>query len=220
MILDTKAFLGAFPVLAAGLATTMWITVAAMLVGSIIGAVACIGRLHGRGALNALSTTYINLFRGLPETVLVFWIYACGPLVLDMRLSSDASGILALALVAGSYLGEIFRAGVLAIPRGHRDAADALGLTAIDSLRYIVIPQAFRIMLPALFSLLTIVIKNSSIVSAIGVAELFYRANVLAGDNFKYFEIFSAAGALYFLLIFPLSLASQKLERRLAAGST
>jgi His/Glu/Gln/Arg/opine family amino acid ABC transporter permease subunit len=218
MIFDTKAFLSALPVLAAGLEMTIWVTVAAMLVGSAIGIVACIGRLHGRGALNALSTTYISLFRGLPETVLVFWIYACGPLVLDIRLSAEASGILALGLVAGAYLGEIFRAGVLAVPPGHRDAADALGLTVRDSLRYIVIPQAFRIMLPALFSLFTIVLKNSSIVSAIGVAELFYRANVLAGDNFKYFEIFSAAGLLYFLLIFPMSVASRKLERRLAVG--
>jgi His/Glu/Gln/Arg/opine family amino acid ABC transporter permease subunit len=220
VIFDTTAFLKALPTLALGLEMTAWLVVASMAIGSAIGLVACIGRLIGRGALNTLATAYISLFRGLPETVLVFWIYACGPLVLDVRLSDTASGILALSLVAGAYLGEIFRAGALAVPRGHVEAASALGLTTLDTARFVVVPQAFRIMLPAFFSLLTIVIKNSSIVSAIGVAELFYRANVLAGDTFKYFEIFTSAGVIYFAVIFPLSLASRRLERRLAAGRT
>jgi His/Glu/Gln/Arg/opine family amino acid ABC transporter permease subunit len=220
MIFDTAAFLKALPLLALGLETTARLVVVSMAVGSAIGLVCCIGRLIGRGALNALATVYVSLFRGLPETVLVFWMYACGPLVLDVRLSDFASGVLALSLVAGAYLGEIFRAGVLAIPRGQLEAAGALGFKAVDTARFVVIPQAFRIMLPAFFSLVTIVIKNSSIVSAIGVAELFYRANVLAGDTFKYFEIFTSAGVIYFALIFPLSLASQRLERRLAVGRT
>lgn len=218
MIFDTAAFLSALPALASGLWTTVWLSISAIAVGSAIGIVACIGRLIGRGALNALATTYVNLFRGLPETVLIFWIYACGPLVFDIRLSDTSSAILALSLVAGAYLGEIFRAGVLAVPSGQRDAADALGLTLIASVRFVIAPQAFRIMLPAFFSLVTIVIKNSSIVSAISVAELFYRANILAGDNFKYFEIFTSVGVIYFVLIFPLSLASRKLEQRLKFG--
>jgi His/Glu/Gln/Arg/opine family amino acid ABC transporter permease subunit len=212
---DVAAFLNSLPVLAAGLWTTIWLSFAAIAVGSAVGVLVCIGRLIGRGALNALVTTYVNLFRGLPETVLIFWIYACGPLVFDIRLSDMSSAILALSLVAGAYLGEIFRAGVLAVSRGQVDAARALGLTLVTSVRHIIAPQAFRIMLPAFFSLVTIVIKNSSIVSAIGVAELFYRANILAGDNFKYFEVFTSVGVMYFLIIFPLSLASQKLEMRL-----
>lgn len=219
MIFDTTAFFAALPVLATGLGNTLWLVFASMAIGSAIGLVACIGRLIGRGALNVLATTYIALFRGLPETVLVFWIYACGPLVFDARLSDMASGIVALSLVAGAYLAEIFRAGVLAVPRGQLEAASALGLNRFTMAWFIIMPQAFRIMLPAFFSLVTIVIKNSSIVSAIGVAELFYRANVLAGDTFKYFEIFTSAGVIYFALIFPLSLASQQLERRLAVGS-
>jgi His/Glu/Gln/Arg/opine family amino acid ABC transporter permease subunit len=215
---ETGAFLAALPLLSSGLAMTVWLVLASMAVGSVIGLIACIGRLIGRGALGWLSTAYVNLFRGLPETVLIFWIYACAPLVFDVRLSGVSSAILALSLVSGAYLGEIFRAGVLAVPRGQLEAADAVGLTLLDTTRYVIVPQAFRIMLPAFFSLLTIVIKNSSIVSAIGVAELFYRANVLAGDTFRYFEIFTSVGVIYFLLIFPLSLASQRLERRLAVG--
>jgi His/Glu/Gln/Arg/opine family amino acid ABC transporter permease subunit len=218
MIFDTSAFLAALPALASGLSMTVWLVVASMALGSVIGLVSCIGRLLERGVLGWLSTAYVNLFRGLPETVLIFWIYACGPLVLDVRLSGVESAVLALSLVSGAYLGEIFRAGVLAVPRGQIEAADALGLSIFSKTCLVVLPQAFRIMLPALFSLLTIVIKNSSIVSAIGVAELLYQANVMAADTFKYFEIFTSVGVIYFLLIFPLSLASQRLERRLAVG--
>lgn len=218
MTFDTAAFASALPLLLSGLWMTIWLVVAAMTIGSLVGAVACIGRLLGRGALAWLATGYVSLFRGLPETVLIFWIYACGPLVLDARLTDVSSAILALSLVAGAYLGEIFRAGVLAVPRGQVEAARALGLRLPHTACFVVVPQAFQLMLPAIFSLLTIVIKNSSIVSAIGVAELFYRANVLAGDSYKYFEIFTSVGVIYFVLIFPLSVASRRLERRLGAA--
>jgi ABC-type amino acid transport system permease subunit len=139
--------------------------------------------------------------------------------VFDARLSGFASGVLALSLVAGAYLGEIFRAGVLAVPPGQYEASDALGLTKVSLARDIVTPQAFKIMLPAIFSLLTIIIKNSSIVSAIGVAELFYQGSVLAGDTFRHFEIFTAVGLIYFAAILPLSLLSQRLERHLAVSN-
>src|SRR5262249_60343651 len=87
VIFVATAFFAALPVLATGVANTLWLVLASMAIGSTIGLVACIGRLIGRGALNALATAYIAVFRGLPETVLVFWIYACGPLVFDARLS-------------------------------------------------------------------------------------------------------------------------------------
>ncbi len=218
MTWDWGAFFGTFPDLVGGLWTTIALVLASLIVGSLIGAVTCIGRLIGKGALDWLATAYVNMFRGLPETVLIFWIYYCGPFVFDARLSAFSSGVLALSLVAGAYLGEIFRAGILAVPRGQREAADALGLTMPVAAWDVVVPQAFRIMLPAMFSLITILIKNSSIISAIGVAELFYRGSILAGDTFRHFEIFTAVGLVYFALIFPLSLLSQRLERHLAIG--
>jgi His/Glu/Gln/Arg/opine family amino acid ABC transporter permease subunit len=215
---DNLVFFGALPVLAQGLLMTIQLVVASLIVGSLIGLITCTGRLIGKGALDWLSSAYVNMFRGLPETVLIFWIYYCGPFVFDVRMSAFTSGVLALSLVAGAYLGEIFRAGVLAIPRGQYEAANALGLTKLSLARDIVIPQAFKIMLPAIFSLMTILIKNSSIVSAIGVAELFYRGSILAGDTFRHFEVFTAVGMIYFALIFPLSLLSRRLERHLSVA--
>jgi His/Glu/Gln/Arg/opine family amino acid ABC transporter permease subunit len=213
---DASAFVNALPVLASGLLMTMLLVVAALAVAVAIGVVACAGRLIGGGLLGWLSTAYVSLFRGLPETVLIFWIYFCGPFVFEARLSAFASGVLALSLVAGAYLAEIFRAGVLAVPRGQYEAANALGLSFKSTVVDVIAPQALRIMLPPFLGFLTILIKNSSIVSAIGVAELFYRGNTLANDNYKHFEIFTAIGAIYFLMIFPLSLSSRYLERRLA----
>jgi His/Glu/Gln/Arg/opine family amino acid ABC transporter permease subunit len=219
MKFDAASFALAFPLLLGGLLTTIWLVLASTVVGSLAGLIGCIGQLQGRGALNWLARIYVGTFRGLPETVLIFWIYFCAPFVFNVRLSAFTCGMIALSSVAGAYLTEIFRAGVLAVPRGQIEAARALGLTMPVMAVYVVIPQAFRIMLPALLGLITIIIKNSGIASAIGVAELFYKGQIIAADNFKHFEVFTAVGVLYFLIIFPLSVSSRFLEKRLAIAN-
>ena len=219
MKFDAGSFAQTFPFLLEGLFTTILLVFASTALGSLAGFVGCIGQLQGRGALNLLARAYVSMFRGLPETVLIFWIYFCAPFVFNVRLSAFVCGTIALSSVAGAYLTEIFRAGILAVPRGQIEAARALGVTMPVMAFYIVIPQAFRIMLPALLGLMTIIIKNSGITSAIGVAELFYKGQVIAADNFKHFEVFTAVGVLYFLIIFPLSMSSRLLENRLAVGN-
>jgi His/Glu/Gln/Arg/opine family amino acid ABC transporter permease subunit len=218
MKFDTAALLAALPHLVGGLLTTVYLVVVALLIGASIGLITCAGRLIGHGPLAWLAKGYVDMFRGLPETILIFWVYFCGPFVLDVRLSAFASGVLSLSLIAGAHLGEIFRAGVLAVPAGQRDAAKALGLALFPMLAFVIGPQAFRIMLPAFFSHLTILIKNSAIVSAVGVAELFYVGNTIANDNFKHFEVYTAIGLMYLAIILPLSIASKCLERGLAVG--
>jgi His/Glu/Gln/Arg/opine family amino acid ABC transporter permease subunit len=217
MTFDVSAVIDAFPVLADGLWTTLLLVLGSLAIGIAIGAVGCFGRLLGEGPLAWLARVYVGVFRGVPETVLIFWIYYCGPLVLDVRLSDLGSGILALSLVSGAYLTEIFRAGVQAVPRGQMEAARALGLSPWRRARHVVVPQALRIMLPTFIGFITILLKNSALVSAIGVGELFYQAMTLSTQNYKYFEIYTAVGIIYFLIIFPLSMASRRAERRIAA---
>lgn len=216
MTFDVSAVIDAFPVLLGGLRTTLILVLASLAIGIAIGAVGCFGRLLGTGPLAWLAGAYVGVFRGIPETVLIFWIYFCGPLVLDVRLSDLGSGILALSLVSGAYLTEIFRAGVNAVPYGQTEAARALGLSPYRRARHVVVPQALRIMLPTFIGFITILLKNSALVSAIGVGELFYHAMTLSTKNYKYFEIYTAVGIMYFLLIFPLSLAARNAERRIA----
>jgi His/Glu/Gln/Arg/opine family amino acid ABC transporter permease subunit len=206
----------ALPVLAEGMQMTVMLVLASLAVGIAIGAVICAGKLLRRGLLYHLAFVYVGLFRGLPETVLIFWMYYCGPLILDARLSGFTSGVLALALVGGAYLAEIFRAGVEAVPKGQIEAARALGVSGWWVGWSIVAPQAIRIMTPAFVGFLTILLKNSSLISAIGVGELFYQASVLGGETFRHFELFTAVGIIYFVMIFPLSLLAQRMERQLA----
>lgn len=148
--------------------------------------------------------------------VLVFWMYYCGPLILDVRLSDVATGIATLSLIAGAYLCEIFRAGIQAVPKGQIEAARALGLSSFWVGWSVIAPQAIRIMIPTFVGFLTILLKNSSLISAIGVAELFYQASTRAATTYKYLEIYTAIGVIYFALIFPLSMMAQRAERRLA----
>ena len=216
---DPQVVIAAWPVLLAGLRTTILLVAAALAIGSAIGFVACAGKLLRRGLLYQLGTTYVALFRGLPETVLIFWMYYCGPLVFNARLSGFASALATLSIISGAYLAEIFRAGIEAVPRGQAEAARALGLSEFRVAVDVVAPQAIRVMIPAFVGFVTILVKNSALVSAIGVGELFYEASVTAADNFHYFELLSAVGAIYFCLIFPFSMLARYAERRLAIGS-
>jgi ABC-type amino acid transport system permease subunit len=147
--------------------------------------------------------------------VVMFWIYYCGPLILDTRLSSFAAAAASMSLYAGAFLAEIFRAGILAVPRGQTEASRALGVPELFTWAEVILPQALRMMIPAFIGVVTLVVKVSGLASAIGVAELVYQANILSGQSYRYFELFTAVGIFYFALIFPLSLLAQHYERAL-----
>ena len=217
MSFDSSVVWSNLALLGAGIWLTFALTLTALALGIVIGLLACVGRLLGRGLLYYISTGYIGLFRGLPETVIIFWLYYCGPLILNVRLSAFWSGTIALAIPAGAYLAEIFRAGIEAVPRGQRDAARAIGLAPFWIVWDVIAPQALRMMIAPILGIVTILIKNSALVSAIGVEELFYRATVLAGQTFRHFELLSAIAVIYFLMILPLSILMQRQERRLLA---
>ena len=159
----------------------------------------------------------IDFFRTIPEVGLIFWVYSCLPLLLSLRISAEASGVIALSLFAAAYLAEIFRAGVLAVPRGQVEAALALGIPAFHIWHRVIIPPAIRRMMPAFVSFLTELIKATSLLSAIGVAEMAYQASVLGSKTFAYVEFLSAIAVLYFIVIFPLSIYARHADRRLVA---
>ncbi|HEV2547991.1 MAG TPA: amino acid ABC transporter permease [Stellaceae bacterium] len=216
---DGGIILRHLPELSAGLRLTLLLAVVALLVGTALGFFGCLGKLLGRGLLFWIASIYVTVMRGVPEMVVMFWIYYCGPLVLGAKLSSFAAAATAMSLFAGAHLAEIFRAGILAVPRGQSEAARALGLPIFSQWVEIVLPQALRMMIPPFIGLVTLVIKISGLASAIGVAELVYEASIVSGQTYRYFELFSAVGVLYFLIIFPLSLTAQRYERVLARRS-
>jgi His/Glu/Gln/Arg/opine family amino acid ABC transporter permease subunit len=216
MSFDTTVILQHLPELWAGLRLTLLLVLVSFGVGAGLGLVGCIGKLMGRGLLSWIATGYVAVMRSIPEMVVMFWIYYCGPLVLHAKLGSFAAAATSMSLFAGAFLAEIFRAGVLAVPRGQVEAARALGMSPPATWIEIVLPQAIRLMIPAFIGLVTLVLKISGLASAIGVAELVYQASILGGQSYRYLELFTSVGAIYFVLIFPLSLLAQSYERHLA----
>jgi His/Glu/Gln/Arg/opine family amino acid ABC transporter permease subunit len=203
--------------LLSGLWTTIWICTASLAIGSLLGILVCLSKLSESVPARASANAFVNLFRTIPETVIVFWVYYCLPLLLDQRLSSTTCGIIALSIFAAAYLAEIFRAGVQAVARGQIEAAQALGMSTYYIWRHVIVPPAVRNMMPAIISLIADLVKASSLLSAIGVAELYYEANVLAAETYRYMELLSAAAVLYFLTIFSLSMTARRAEKRRAA---
>jgi His/Glu/Gln/Arg/opine family amino acid ABC transporter permease subunit len=215
MQFDSSIIWQNIPVLVAGIWLTIAIVVVSLAVAIMIGLTACAGMLLTRGLAYYMCIGYVGLFRAVPEPIIIFWLYYCAPLILNSKLSAFEAGTVALAIPTGAYLAEIFRAGIQAVPREQIEAARALGLPSVSQILDVVAPQALRMMIPPMLGIVTILIKNSALVSAIGVEELFYRATVLGGQTFRYFELLSAAAIIYFVLIVPLSVLVQRQERRL-----
>jgi His/Glu/Gln/Arg/opine family amino acid ABC transporter permease subunit len=217
MSFDTSIIWQNLPMLLAGIWLTVVIVFLSLVVAIVIGLLVCAGTLLGKGFVHDLCVGYVALFRALPEPVIIFWMYYCGPLILNSKLSAFESGTIALAIPSGAYLAEIFRAGIQAVPRGQIEAGRALGLSSFWLVWDVVAPQALRMMIPPTLGIVTILIKNSALVSAIGVEELFYRATVLGGQTFHYFQFLTVAAVIYLLMILPLSVLVQRQERRLLA---
>jgi His/Glu/Gln/Arg/opine family amino acid ABC transporter permease subunit len=164
----------------------------------------------GRGLVRA----YVEVFRNTPLLIQIFVVYFALPQV-GLRLSPFLSGLSALTLYAAAYNAEIFRAGLEAVPRGQLEAARSTGLTGRQAAWHVVVPQAVRICLPALGNNLVSLVKNSSLVSTIGMVELMFVANDISFNNFRSFEIYGAAAVLYVILVLALSRTLAVVERRL-----
>lgn len=203
------------PDLLQAFAVTIWISAISLLIGIVIGMIACLGKLQQKGLAFRMANGFIDFFRTIPEVVLIFWVYSCLPLLLSIRISSEACGIIALSLFSAAYLAEIFRAGILAVPKGQVDAAHALAIPRFYIWSRIIIPPAIRRMMPAFVNFLTELLKATSLLSAIAVGEMAYTASILGAQTLSYFEFLSAIAVLYFILIFPFSLLARRSERKL-----
>jgi polar amino acid transport system permease protein len=203
-----------WPVLLQGL----WVTLAVAAVGLTIailgGALICAARRSGNAALSGAARAVIAFFRITPEVVLIFWAYFCIPLITGWRVSGFWAGSVTLGLIGAAYLAEIFRGGIETVPKGQNEAAMALGLPPYPRWRKIVLPQALRFSVPPLVNYFTEFLKNTTLLSAIGVSELSLQAYLLGGQTFRYVEFLTAIALVYFALIFPFSLLSRRLELR------
>lgn len=203
------------PYLLEGAGLTVMISSVAMVLALVLGlALAAISQAPGPVA-RRLVAAYVEVFRNTPLLIQIFIVYFGLP-QLGWRLSPFLSGLSALVLYAAAYNAEIFRAGLEAVPRGQHEAARSIGLSELRALRFVIVPQAIRIAFPALGNNLVSLVKNSSLVSTIGMVELMFVANDIAFNNFRTFEIYGAAALLYVLLVLALTRALHLAERRMA----
>ena len=206
----------ALPALLKGLQLTLLITVVVVLVGFFLAIFVAAGRLARSPLINKPIAAYIEFFRGTPALVQLVWVYYCLPIVLGLELPSIASIILALTLNVGAFYGEAIRAGIQAIPRDQSESADILGLSYVDKMRYVILPQALRIIIPIALSQSISLFKDTALVSTLGVADLMYQARVVATETYRPLEILTVAAMIYFVLAFPCTIATRLLELRLA----
>ena len=207
------------PFLAMGAVLTMKFAVASMVLGLILGLAVAIMRIGNNLALSALAQGYVSLMRGTPLLVQMFVIYYGLP---DIGISLDATsaGILTLTLNAGAFLSESMRGAILGIGRGQWAASHSLGLTHIQTLRYVVCPQALRLAVPSLGNTLISLIKDTSLVSVITVTELLRSTQEIIASTFRPLPMYLAAAAIYWVLSTLLSRLQVRIEKRCALPST
>lgn len=213
MRVDLALLWGSLPFLAQGAAVSALIAAAAVALGAAIGLALALGRSYGPAPVRWLCRGYTDCIRGTPLLVQVYIIYFGLPSI-GLQLPKGVSGVLALGLNSGAYLGEIFRAGIESISSGQTDAAKSLGMTHGQSLRLVILPQALRRVLPPLGNEVVTLVKDSSLVSVIGLSELLYRGYLVAARTYDYFTLFIGVAAVYFCLTFLVSQAFLSVERR------
>lgn len=214
-----------------GVKNTILLSLLTVISGAFIGVFLALMRLSRNKLLKFISTAYVEFIRGTPLMVQLFIIYfgaeglgvrypdiAIFKQVVGVSSSDFIPAIIALAINSSAYVSEIIRAGIQSIDRGQMEAARSLGMNYNMAMKYIIIPQAFKNILPALGNELVVVIKESSIVSVIGIAELMKNANIVRTSTYDPFTPLIIAAIMYFILTFTLSKLLGVAERRMRAG--
>ena len=225
-----------FQALRHGVIVTLWVTIVAFALAAALGLVVALGRLSRHRAIREIATFYVEIVRGIPVLVLLFYVafvgapqlvvawnwalawpieagLAPGLSVRDFDLTWRA--IVALTVSYSAYLAEIFRAGIEAVPKGHVEAAWSLGLRPRQTFRFIVFPQAVRTVLPPLGNDFVAMIKDSALVSALGVQDITQLGKIYSASTFLFFETYNVVAFLYLVMTLSLSLLVRALERRL-----
>jgi polar amino acid transport system permease protein len=197
---------------------TILLSIYSAIGGGIIGLAIALMRTSGSAALRWSAIGYIRIFQGTPLLLQLFLVFFGGDM-LGVPLGAWLSAILGFSLNAGAFLGEIWRGAIQAVPNGQIEAARALGLHFVPRMLRVVLPQALQVAIPPTVGFLVNLIKSTSLAAIIGFVELTRAGQMLNNATFRPFVIFGIVSAIYFVLCWPLTVASRRLERRLAATS-
>ena len=196
-----------------GVVTTLYISAIAIAIATVIALAGAIAKLSKNGVIYGLATFYTSLFRGLPLLMQIYIIYLGLPQV-GYVISAIPAGILALSLCYGAYMTEIFRAGIESIPRGQTEGATALGLSPNQTMFLVILPQAMRVIVPPTGNQFIAMLKDSSLVSVVGVWEIMYLARTQGQTEFRHIEMLITASMIYWVLSIGLEFLQSRIEAR------
>ncbi|HRD97217.1 MAG: amino acid ABC transporter permease [Rubrivivax sp.] len=199
-----------------GLAFSVQLTLIALVGGVVIGTVLALMRLSGKPWLVVPAAAYVNTMRSIPLVMVILWFFLLIPLLVGKSLGSEFSAIVTFTLFEAAYYSEIMRAGIQSVPRGQVHAGYAVGMTYGQTMRFIVLPQAFRNMLPVLLTQTIILFQDTSLVYAIGAYDLFHGFDLVAKNLGRPVEAYLLAAVIYFVICFSLSMMVRRLQTRIA----
>jgi len=202
--------------IAKGFIFSVQLTLVAMIGGIIIGTLLALMRLSGKGWLVWPAAAYVNTLRSIPLVMVILWFFLLIPLIIGRPMGAELSAIITFTVFEAAYYSEIMRAGIQSVPRGQVHAGYAVGMTYRQTMQLIVLPQAFRNMLPVLLTQTVILFQDTSLVYAIGAYDLLKGFEV-AGKNFnRPVETYLTAAVVYFVICFSLSMLVRRLQQKIA----
>ncbi len=197
---------------------TLRLAIPAIVLGFLLGVFIGIARLARSRWINVLATVYVEFFRGVPLVMVIFWIWIIIPRLLSLPIPEYGVALTAFVLFEAAYFGEIVRAGIQSVPRGQVEAATAVGLSGAQTMRYVVLPQAIRNMVPSLVTQMIVLFKDTSLASIIGYVDLTKAAQIVNNREIRPFELYLFIAVVYWLFTYSMSVAARRFERRPSAA--
>lgn len=212
---DFSVIFDNMPFLLKGMQTTLLLTALAMFGGIVLGTLLALARISSIKPLSFVAASYINFFRSLPLILVIFWFYFLVPLVLGRPVGGFYSVLVAFTLFEAAYYAEIIRAGITSVRAGQFQAARALGLSYGQSMRFVVLPQAFRAMIPILLTQGIILFQDTSLVYVVGLKDFLVSAELIANRDQRLIEIFTFVAIVYLAISYCASQGVRFLQRRM-----
>ncbi|PYN63290.1 MAG: amino acid ABC transporter permease [Candidatus Rokuibacteriota bacterium] len=193
---------------------TLRLAVPAIVLGFVFGIFVGLARLARARAISLPATLYVEFFRGVPLVMVIFWIWFIVPQLLRVPIPEYGVALTAFVIFEAAYFGEIVRAGIQSVPRGQVEAATALGLTRAQTMRFVVLPQAIRNMVPSLVTQMIVLFKDTSLASIIGYVDLTKAAQIVNNREIRPFELYLFIAVVYWVCTYSMSQVARRFERR------
>lgn len=214
MSFDFNVIVEALPFLARGMGLSLLLTLLAATGGIVLAVLLALMRLSGILPLQIISAAYVNFFRSMPLILVIFWFFFLVPFVIGRPVGGFYSALIAFTLFEAAYYSEIVRAGIQSVPKGQVSAAYATGLTYPQSMRFIVLPQAFRAMTPVLLTQAIVLFQDTSLVYVVSLRDFMTATTIVARNEGRLIEMYLFAAAVYFVICLAGSLYVRRLQRK------